>query len=159
MTLRRRQRTLAVRVPHRADGPLPLLVDGTGIELLGDGGWRARGHGPQGRRRRRRAHLAMDTTTPDIRAVQFTPGRDSDGPVLPDLLGQVPEDGPIGTLAAEGAHDTRRHAAIAGRGVVPIIPIREARRALEGGRPGGVGPRRDPARRAPPRAGVSRKRG
>ena len=34
----RRQKTLAVQVPYqRADGPLNLLVDSTGIKLLGDG--------------------------------------------------------------------------------------------------------------------------
>lgn len=50
----RRQRTLAVRIPcRRADGPLDLLVDSTGIKLRGDGEWQARKHGVQGRRRRR----------------------------------------------------------------------------------------------------------
>ena len=37
-TLCRRQRTLAVQIPYRrADGPLNLLVDSTGIKFLGDG--------------------------------------------------------------------------------------------------------------------------
>ena len=34
----------------------------------------------------------MDTATSDIRAVEFTPSREGDSPVLPDLLGQIPED-------------------------------------------------------------------
>ena len=39
-TLSRRQRTLAVQIPYRrADGPLNLLVDSTGIKFLGDGEW------------------------------------------------------------------------------------------------------------------------
>jgi hypothetical protein len=39
-TLRRRQKTLAVQIPYlRADGPLNLLVDSTGIKFLGDGEW------------------------------------------------------------------------------------------------------------------------
>jgi len=38
-TLCRRQKTLAVQIPYRrADGPLNLLVDSTGIKFLGDGG-------------------------------------------------------------------------------------------------------------------------
>ena len=36
----RRQKTLAVQIPwRRADGPLNLLVDSTGIKFLGDGEW------------------------------------------------------------------------------------------------------------------------
>ena len=63
-TLCRRQKTLAVQIPYRrADGPLNLLVDSTGIKFLGDGAlswfegkplpgnkWQARKHGVQGRR-------------------------------------------------------------------------------------------------------------
>ena len=45
-------------------------------------------------------HLAMDTATSDIRAVEFTPGRDGDSPLLPDLRGQIPEDEQIGIVTA-----------------------------------------------------------
>ena len=83
-TLCRRQKTLAVQVPYRrGDGPFNLLVDSTGIRFLGDGEWQARKHGVQGRRQWRKVHLAMDPTTSDIRAVEFTPNRDGDSPVLP----------------------------------------------------------------------------
>ena len=59
-------------------------------------------------------HLAMDTATSDIRAVEFTPSSDGDSPVLPELLDQIPEGEEIGTVTADGAYDTRRcHAAIA----------------------------------------------
>ena len=124
-TLCRRRKTLAVQVSYRrTDGPLNRLVDSTGIKFLGDGEWRARKHAPQGRRRWRLVHLAMDTATSGIRAVD-TPSREGDSSMLPDLLGQVPADDEIGTVTADGAHDTRRcRAAIAGRGAVPIIPIR-----------------------------------
>lgn len=45
-TLCRRQKTLAVQIPHwRADGPLNLLVDSTGSKFLGDGESQARKHG------------------------------------------------------------------------------------------------------------------
>ncbi len=87
----------------RADGPLNLLVDSTGIKFLGDGEWQVRKHGPQGRRRWRLVHLAMDTATSDIRAVELTSSREGDSPVLPDLLDQLPEDEQIGTVTADGA--------------------------------------------------------
>ena len=74
MTLCRRQKTLAVQIPYRrADGPLNLLVDSTGIKFLGDGEWQARKHGVQGRCQWRKVHLAMGTATSDIRAVAFHP--------------------------------------------------------------------------------------
>ena len=91
-TLSRRQKRLTVQITNRrATGPLNLLVDSTGIKFLGDGEWLARKHGVQGRRQWRKVHLAMDTATSDIRAVEFTSSSDGDSPVLPDLLGQIPE--------------------------------------------------------------------
>ncbi|EIE52789.1 transposase, IS4 family protein [Citreicella sp. 357] len=91
-------------------------VDSTGIKFLGDGAlswfagkplpgnkWQARKHGVKGRRQWRKVHLAMDTATSDIRAVEFTSSREGDSPVLPDLLGQVPENERIGTVTADGA--------------------------------------------------------
>ena len=45
-------------------------MDSTGIKSLGDGEWRARQYGVQGRRQWR---PAMDTATSDIRAVAFPP--------------------------------------------------------------------------------------
>ena len=138
-TLCRRQKTLAVQIPYRrADGPLNLLVDiepgsatgssepARGIKFLGDGEWQARKHGVQGRRQWRKVHLAMDPATSDIRAVEFTPSRDGDSPVLPDLLAQIPTDEQIGTVTADGAYDTRRcHTAILARAATAIIPIRK----------------------------------
>ena len=146
-TLCRRQRTLAVQIPYRrAGGPLNLLVGSTAIKFLGDGEWQARKHERQGRRRWRKVHLAMDTATSDIRAVEFTPSRDGDSPILPELLGQIPQDEDIGTVAADGAYDTRRcHAAIIEREATAIIPIRGVRAALKGGRPRGARPKRDAA--------------
>jgi hypothetical protein len=138
--LRRRQKTLAVQIPYRrADGPLNLLVDSTGIKVLGDGEWQARKHGIQGRRqslpgnglpanreRGRKVHLAMDTATSDIRAVERAPSSDGDSPVLPELRGPIPGGEELGTVTADGACDTRRcHTAIIDRQATAIIPVRK----------------------------------
>lgn len=73
-TLCRRQKTLAVQIPYRrADDPMNLLVDSTGIKFFGDAESQARTYGVQGRRQWRKVHLAMDTVTSDIRAVESTP--------------------------------------------------------------------------------------
>ena len=125
-TLSRRQKTLAVQISgRRASGPLNLLVDSTGIKFLGDGEWLTRKHGTHRRRQYRKVHLAMDTATGDIRAVEFTSSRHGDSPVLPDLPDQIPPDEQIGTVTGDGAFDTRRcHTAILERGGTAVIPIR-----------------------------------
>lgn len=82
--------------------------------------------GPSDNGERREVHLAMDVATSDIRAVEFISSSDGDSPVLPDLLGQIPEGEDIGTVTADGAYDTRRcHTAIIGRHATAIIPIRK----------------------------------
>ena len=50
-TLSRRQKTLAVNIPHPgSQGPLHLLIDSTGIKVEGEGEWNARKHGGAKRR-------------------------------------------------------------------------------------------------------------
>ncbi len=126
-TLCRRQKTVAIQIPfRRSGGALNLLVDSTGVKMRGDGEWQVRRHGASRRRQWRKVHLAMDTATGDIRAVEFTPSHQGDSPVLPDLLDQIPEGEQIGTVTADGAFDTRRcHTAIIERGATAIIPIRK----------------------------------
>jgi IS5 family transposase len=126
-TLCRRQKTVAIQIPYRrAGGTLNLLVDSTGVKVLGDGEWQARKHGPSRRRQWRKVHLAMDAATGDIRAVEFTSSHQGDSPVLSDLLAQIPADQAIGTVTADGAYDTRRcHTALIERGATAIIPIRK----------------------------------
>lgn len=126
-TLSRRQKSITIQISgRRAAGPLNLLVDSAGIKFLGDGEWLARKHGTQRRRQYRKVHLAMDTGTGDIRAVEFTSSDKGDSPILPNLLGQVPPEEQIGTVTGDGAYDTRRcHTAILHRGGTAVIPIRK----------------------------------
>ncbi len=68
---------LAVKIPNRrSNGTLNLPVASAGIKFLGDGEWQARENGVQGRRQCCKVHLAVDTTTSDIRAVEFTASSD-----------------------------------------------------------------------------------
>ena len=102
-TLCRRQAKIAVRIPFRRSGaPLNLLIDSTGVKFRGDGEWQARKHGPSRRRQWRKVHIAMDTQTGDIRAVEFTSSRRGDSPLLPELLSQIPEDEEIATHGHRG---------------------------------------------------------
>ena len=130
-TLCRRQARIGVQIPYRRTGrPLNLLIDSTGVKFRGDGEWLAGKHGPSRRRQWRKVHIAMDTETGDIRAVELTSSRQGDSPLLPDLLEQIPEDEEIATVTGDGAYDTRRcHAAIIEHGADAVIPIRRNGRA------------------------------
>ncbi len=81
----RRQARIAVQVPFRGSGgPLRLRVDSTGVRFRGE--WRVRKHGPSRRGQWRKAHIARDAGTGDIRAVEFTSSRQGGSPPLPELF-------------------------------------------------------------------------
>lgn len=125
-TLSRRQKTLAVNIPHRgSQGPLQLLIDSTGIKVEGEGEWNARKHGGAKRRVWRKVHPGIDEQTLEIRAVEVTSSDVGDAPMLPELLSQIPPDQEIASVTADGAYDTRKcHDAIAERGAAAVIPPR-----------------------------------
>jgi hypothetical protein len=125
-TLCRRQKTLMVELGGRpSSGGLPLLVDSTGIKMMGEGEWKTRKHGASYRRQWRKVHLGIDAVTLDIRAIEVTTNAIGDAPTLPGLLAQIPEDEQILSVGGDGAYDTRAcHAAIAERGADAVIPVR-----------------------------------
>lgn len=126
-TLCRRQKTLSVAIPYKGSaGPLHLLVDSTGIKAEGEGEWNARKHGGPKRRLWRKIHIGIDDETLEIRAIEVTSSSIGDGPMLPDLLSQIPPDQELGSVTADGAYDTRKcHDAIAARNAHAVIPPRK----------------------------------
>ena len=70
-TLCRRQKALAVSLCGRASaGGLHLLVDSTGINMMGEGEWKTRKHGASYRRQWCKVHLGIDAETLEIRAIE-----------------------------------------------------------------------------------------
>jgi Transposase DDE domain len=138
-TLSRRQKTLAVTIPHRgSQDPLHLLIDiepvsatgssepARGIKVEGEGEWNARKHGGAKRRVWRKVHLGIDEQTLETRAVEVTSNDIGDAPLLPELLSQIPPDQEIASVTADGAYDTRKcHDASAERGAQAVIPPRK----------------------------------
>ncbi|MCE0507282.1 IS5 family transposase [Roseivivax sp. GX 12232] len=125
-TLCRRQKSLAVDIPYRGShGPLHLLIDSTGIKAEGEGEWHARKHGGPKRRLWRKIHLGIDEQTLEVRAVEITGSHIGDAPMLPELVTNIPADEEIGSVAADGAYDTRKcQDVIAKRGAHAVIPPR-----------------------------------
>lgn len=126
-TLCRREKTLQVelgRMPR--SGPLHLLIDSTGVKMLGEGEWKRKKHGADYRRQWRKVHLGIDAETLEIRAMEVTDNGTGDAPMLPELLRQIPAEEVIDRVSADGAYDTRSgHAAIAARQAVAVIPVRK----------------------------------
>ena len=150
-TLCRRQKTLPVMLGGRpSSGGLHLLVDSTGIKMMGEGEWseqrsrsggpastRTRKHGASYRRQWRKVHIGIDAETLDIRAIEVTTNAIGDAPVLPDLLAQIPADEQIRSVGGDGAYDTKKcHAAIAERDAEAIIPVRRNGRPWKEDGPG-----------------------
>jgi len=137
-TVSRRQKTLqvAIEVVPTTTG-LHLLVDSTGIKMLGEGEWKTRKHGAEYRRQWRKVHLGIDATTLEIRAMEVTDNSIGDAPVLPELLDQIPLEEQIASVSADGAYDTRAcHEAIALRQAHAVIPTRRNAKPWKTNRPG-----------------------
>lgn len=137
-TLSRRQKALPVTLGGRpSSGGLHLLVDSTGIKMMGEGEWKTRKHGASYRRQWRKLHIGIDAETLDIRAIEVTTNGRGDAPVLPDLLAQIPADETISSVGGDGAYDTKKcHAAIAARDAHAVIPVRRNGRPWNEDRPG-----------------------
>ena len=95
-TLSRRSRGFAGRrpkvIPH---GPMHLVIDSTGLKLVGQGEWDEEKHG-RARRSWRKLHLAVN-------AAQSPSYHPDDAGQVPALLGQI--EGAITSVTADGAYD------------------------------------------------------
>jgi hypothetical protein len=105
---------------------LHLLIDSTGVKMLGEGEWKIRKHGADYRGQWRTVHFGVDAQTMEIRAIEITDNAIGDTPMLPQLLAQIPEDALLHSVSADGAYDTRAcHEAVAHRHATATIPTRK----------------------------------
>ena len=137
-TVCRRQKDLQVAIPYRPTTTgLHLLIDSTGIKMLGEGEWKIKKHGAEYRRQWRKVHLGVDAQTLEIRAITVTDNSIGDAPALPELLSQIPHAEKIATVSGDGAYDTKGcHEAIALRQAEAVIPTRKNAKPWQENRPG-----------------------
>src|SRR4030067_495516 len=102
-TLSRRGKTLAVRLPKRARGPLHLVLDSSGLKVYGEGEWKVRQHGWSTRRTWRKLHVGVDSDSGEIQAARLTEAGVHDAQVVEALLEQV--ESAVASVAADGAYD------------------------------------------------------
>jgi hypothetical protein len=87
-TLSRRSQHLDVRLRRIPTGEVThLIVDSTGLSIVGEGEWAAAKHGGRGKRGWRKLHLGVDGSGVIVAQV-LTDGNADDAATVPDLLGQ-----------------------------------------------------------------------
>ena len=105
-TLSRRNPIVAVPpLPQSYDGPIDLIVDSTGLKILGCGEWNAHKHKASKKRRDwRKLHIWVDAEG-FIVAAELTASSRDDASTLPALLDTI--EVPIRRFTADGAYDHR----------------------------------------------------
>jgi hypothetical protein len=122
-TLCRRAATVRITLPKRAEGPLHLVLDSTGLKVYGEGEWKVRQHGYSKRRTWLKLHLAVDPRTHEIQAAMVTEPGVTDAETVPALLEQVKE--PVESAAADGAYDRQVvYDALESRSARAVVPPR-----------------------------------
>ena len=145
-TLSRRNQIVAVPPLTRShDGPIDLIVDSTGLKILGCGEWNAHKHKASKKRRDwRKLHIGVDAEGFIVAAELTASSRDA-ASTLPALLDTI--EVPIRRFTADGAYDHRsvydQLSAAGTENVVIVIPPR--RSALSAGPTDGPWAQRDTA--------------
>ena len=103
--------------------PVHLIVDATGLGIVGQGQWAATKWGERGRRGWKKLHVAVDETG-RVLAADLTDRAVPDAVALPGLMKAITE--PIQRLTADGGYDTREvYAAATARGARVVVPPRK----------------------------------
>ena len=104
-------------------GAVDLVVDATGLKVYGEGEWKVRVHGKGKRRTWCKLHLAMDADNFQIRAMELTASKVSEGNCLPVLAEQV---GEMGDVYADAAYMSQEcFDIIADKGGRAVIDVKE----------------------------------
>jgi len=108
--------------------PIHLIVDSTGLSIVGEGEWAAAKHGGRGKRAWRKLHLGVDRFGVIVAKV-LTDGNVDDAKTALDLIDAVEDN--IESLTADAAYDTHTiyDAAAARRAKVVVPPVKSSTRS------------------------------
>ena len=120
-TLSRRAKGLELRLHSSASGgPIHLIVDSTGLSIVGEGEWTAAKHGGKGRRGWRKLHLGVDGAGVIV-AQSLTDGTVDDSVEGLVLMKSVDQE--LTSLTADGAYDSFAiYNAARARGAGVVVP-------------------------------------
>ena len=120
-TLSRRSARLQVSLASRtSDGPIDLIIDSSGLAIVGEGEWAAAKHGGNGRRGWKKLHLGVDACG-EILAQILTDSNVDDGTVGIEIIDEA--NGRIQSVTADAAYDTRPiYDAAEAKGTNVVVP-------------------------------------
>ena len=102
------------------EDPIHLIVDSTGLSIVGEGEWAAAKHGGHGKRGWKKLHLGVDRSGVIVVGA-LTDGNADDAKTAQRLIDQV--HGDIASFTADAAHDTNAiYDTAAVRGAEVVIP-------------------------------------
>ena len=121
-TLSRRGKTLSVELNIQPNSkPRHILVDATGIHVIGEGAWKKLRHGESRHQLWRKLHIAMDADSHEVLAAKMTESVRLDGNYLPGLIDEI--EGPIAQITGDGAYDKKNcYQSAYNRGAKPVFP-------------------------------------
>ena len=100
--------------------PIHLIVDSTGLSIVGEGEWAAVKHGGRGKRAWKKLHLGVDQSGVIVAEV-LTDGNADDAKTALNLIDEV--EGDIASFTADAAYDTIAiYDAAGARGAKVIVP-------------------------------------
>jgi hypothetical protein len=122
-TLSRRAKKLEVELPSIGKrSTIHLVVDSTGLQIVGQGPWARAKSGKQGTREWRKLHVGVDQNGVIV-AERLTDSGADDASVVPDLVEQIPEDRTVSRFTADGAYDQRTvYETFAELGATVVVP-------------------------------------
>lgn len=121
-TLCRRGKTLKVNLGVKKTlRARHVLVDSTGVQVIGEGEWKKLRHGESRHQVWRKLHIAMDANDQTILSATMTESVRLDGNYLPGLIDQIKD--PIEQITGDGAYDKKNCYQIAHqRNAKPVFP-------------------------------------
>ncbi len=130
-TLSRRSQHLDVRLRRIAtDKPMHLIVDSTGLSIVGEGEWAAAKHGKRGKRAWGKLHVGFNRAGVIVAQV-VTDSNVDDASTGVDLIKQI--DGKLTSITGDAAYDASAiYGAALGRGAKVVVP--PTRKAVVSGR-------------------------
>ncbi len=121
-TLCRRGKTVTIHLRvKRLSKARHVLVDSTGIQVIGEGEWKMMQHGKSKHQVWRKLHIAIDADNQTILSAIMTESVRLDGNYLPKLIHEI--EGQIDQITGDGAYDKKGcYRAAYARGAKAIFP-------------------------------------
>jgi hypothetical protein len=116
----------------KANGPIHVVIDSTGLKVFGAGEWQLEKHGGKPRRTWRKLHLAINPDSGEILASELTTTDEGDASLVGPLLDQI--DRSISAVFADGAYDDEPvYRSVAGHTLDAAVIIPPRSTAVPGG--------------------------